>query len=98
MDTTDLTTLDTPPAGRRRFGIYPCNDLGLGIWTAEAAYKDGYESGLRFPGGRPGGPHITAPRGNEGRDPDWHAYCVATVENHREWLRGYDDAQKAIAR
>lgn len=87
----------TTPSDRRRFGAYPYNDLGKGIPTAEASYAEGYDRGLTWTAPwQPGGPFVVTPGvDTHGRDPDWVAYCEATRENNREWLRGFADGRAA---
>ncbi len=80
----------------RKFGPYPA--IGDGIPTAEASYKDGYETGLTWQEDyTPGGPHAFMHNGSSvmDRDPDWAAYCEATRVNLREWKRGFTEGRDA---
>lgn len=62
--------------------------------TADAAYRDGYRTGARWRESyTPGGPLVFAVRQSD--DAEFRAYCAATAENNREWLRGFADARKA---
>lgn len=81
----------------RRFGIYPA--ASPGIPTAEDSYADGLRTGRAWSRTyRPGGPWVcTVGHGSTPAHPDWIAYCAATRENNREWLRGFD-AGRAEAR
>lgn len=76
----------------RTFGKYRA------LQTAEASYKDGYQTGLKWDAPwAPGGPwftHIT-PWEEQTKDKDWVAFCKATVENNREWVRGWQDGVRA---
>ena len=87
--------LTTEPT-RRRFGKYPANGPH-GILTAKAAYLDGYETGCRWQHDHvPGGPWVcgdSKDNAHAPRDTDWISFCEATLENHREWLRGWHDAR-----
>ena len=62
------------------------------IPTAEEAYNDGHKTGVTWR-------HSYYPGGSAAfgagiyKDPDWVAWCAATQENAREWLRGFDDAR-----
>lgn len=62
--------------------------------TEEASYKDGYRSGLnwRFSHESPGGPHIYS-KGYD-PDPDWVAYCQASLENNIAWKKGWKEGRE----
>ena len=91
---TPEPTMNTP-SDRRRFGAYPADRTS--IPTAEASYAEGCERGLAWTAAwQPGGPFVVTPGvDTHGRDPDWIAYCEATRENNREWLRGFADGRAA---
>ena len=82
----------------RRFGKFPLHNK-MGILTAEAAYEDGYNSGLTWDRFKllgnnyvPGGPFVHR-CDNPNADSDYRAYCDATVENNTEWLRGWHNGR-----
>lgn len=99
------TQLVKLPAGRRRFGEYPGNDIDChgnawGIPTAAKAYEDGWWTGVAWDHRKydytPGGPwvHSFQERYKNNHPRDWQdlkAYCDATIENHEEWMRGWHD-------
>lgn len=66
----------------------------LTIPTAEASYEDGRATGRAWRDPyTPGGPcafHV-----NHSDEPWFRAYCAATVENRREWQRGFQDGRRA---
>jgi hypothetical protein len=86
---------------RRRFGPFPGGNPA-GIDTAEAAYEAGYRVGLHWQGDYvPGGPYVHAYRGVNGPTTreypeEYRAYCIATAENHREWLRGWHEGRAKV--
>jgi len=85
-------------ATRRRFGPFP-GSQPEGILTAKASYDAGYETGRRWTENyTPGGPYwqraSTYPGPTAAAHPDeYRAYCEATEENHREWMRGWHDGK-----
>lgn len=80
----------------RRFGQYPANNQ-QGIYTAIAAYEDGFKSGQLWDSIKnpyvPGGPWICRSAFMHKTDSDWMAFCDATIENNREWLRGWHEGK-----
>lgn len=74
----------------RQFGSYASQP------TAEASYQEGYASGLKWKDKDnwiPGGPHFYRASFNQSNK-DWVAFCAASEENNREWLRGWHDGNK----
>lgn len=74
------------------------------VSTESEAYHNGYDTGLNWNHPwRPGGPWICGPalmpwQRREDVDPQWIAYCEATRENNKQWLRGFDDGRAAVER
>jgi hypothetical protein len=62
--------------------------------TEEASYADEYKSGLNWKFGHdsPGGPHIYS-KGYDS-DPDWVAYCEASLENNIAWKKGWKEGRE----
>lgn len=69
----------------------------IGKWnvlTPVASYVEGYNTGLNWDAPWiPGGPWYIYPD-QYNHNADWEAYCKATLENNKEWLRGWQDGVK----
>jgi len=64
--------------------------------TADVVYKDGFWTGEAWKHNYyPGGPAAFSAGLTQKHDADWEAWCAATQENRREWLRGFDDGRAA---
>lgn len=68
--------------------------------TAEASYAEGYQIGLKWDAPWvPGGPWFVnvSDFERQSKNPVWVYFCDATVENNKEWRRGWEDGVRAQA-
>ena len=80
----------------RRFGQYPVWPGVEGLLTAESSHIQGFKTGLQWKESyTPSGPYILFPESWK-KDPDYLAYCAATIENNNEWIRGFTEARNAM--
>lgn len=62
------------------------------IATSKESYADGYKTGEKWKWDHtPGGPFIYSDPYH--RNPDWQRYCLQSMQNNKEWLRGWREAR-----